>query len=879
MLTEIFMIRKKNTFFVTCILLAYATLLPIHHIGQRFILSLPETNDQNFLQSWLSKTKPAGVMLLASHFQQRAKTKELISFLQQEAKNLGLPPLLITVDWEGGIISRPNHTGGFNVCPSPWLLGQAGAPSCFLAGMLIGSQLRSIGVTMNFAPSLDLYDQENHILATRCFSDQPERVAECGIAFAQGLMCEGILPVIKHYPGLGLGSHDTHLTSVNIDADASALRHHTVPFEHALDAKVPCVMVTHATLQQLDHQPATLSKKVIAHLKKKYPDALFITDDFSMKAINPHNCPDEAIFKALDAGYDRIIFSGTATKQIELINRCQKKYASQTWPTRKSPLSLKKTGPVLTIEQEKKLAHFLAQRCLQNTCIPKLSHKKITLVTTNLPMIRTPETWFIAHGKSYMRTKLEQQGYDVDEIILNPKDHASITLLKNKLDQEPATNSLLVQTLFYADNIWNQIQQQWLEALKPFDKNLIIFSLGHPYEQSIIPSAQIINLGSFHPPLLDVVVKRLCSQPALTGADQLARTPEYWLKNKRFALLCHRCSMVQRDDTLLFLPTVLHEWAQSQKDQTKLVALFCPEHGLFGTKEAFANIDSNQTSEWGCPIYSLHGQHKKPTPDMIKNIDTLVIDLQDIGTRCFTYLSTLQFALEAAVENKIDVIVLDRPNPLAFWKSGGPMLEKEFQSFVGKVYVPFLHGMTIGALARARILRQAQDERSTITVIDCKNCDNDFFFNRPFIPPSPNLCSIDHIFAYPLTVFLEGTNYSEGRGTPWPFLQFGAPWVDGKNLAAMLNGKNLAGIYFQPTHFVPQKIAGVAENPKHKDTHCQGVLMHLYDRESAQPMTVARTILETLFELYPDKSQWITWGKQYGIDLLVGNDSWRKELG
>ena len=179
------------------------------------------------------------------------------------------------------------------------------------------------------------------------------------------------------------------------------------------------------------------------------------------------------------------------------------------------------------------------------------------------------------------------------------------------------------------------------------------------------------------------------------GIDELLSNPTEILKNNRFGIVCNQASI---DSEQRFLPTALYEWAEN-RGQAQLAALFSPEHGLFMNHEAAANVNNDTTSQWHCPVYSLHGATKKPTSEMLKNIDILIFDLPDIGIRCFTYVSTLKLVLEAAAENKIQLIVLDRPNPLAFWGQNGPMLEKGYESFVGAIDVPFLHGMTIGQLA------------------------------------------------------------------------------------------------------------------------------------------------------------------------------------
>lgn len=860
-----------------------------HPIGQHFIFSLPETHDKKNLQAWISKTRPAGIMLLASHFNNRTKTKELIAFLQQEAKKLSIAPLLIAVDWEGGIVSRPNESGGFFSIPSPWLLAQAGRSSCFLAGVLIGTQLKDIGVNVCFAPSLDLFNTQNHILATRCFSSNPSLVAECGIAFAKGLMSQGILPVIKHFPGLGLGIKDTHTDSVTLVLDQQTMKRHMYPFVQALAQGIPSVMVTHASFKQFGEKPATMSKQVVAYLHAKNKDALIITDDFSMASSCFHQKKVEDMIEAFNAGYPIIIFSGTSSDQLQIIANLEQqvkklslqfhKKLAQSYEhikNFKQDFIVNKNHYVMPID-EKKLSQFLVQRCLQ-PCLPSadlLSAERIMLITVNLPKIRSSEKWFVHKDQSYLAMQFKKYGFQVDEIVLDPTHDESIYQLKDLLAIYTKHEHVhfMIQTFFYADNVWNRIQHEWLMLLKPLQKNLTVISLGHPYEETIVPLAHHISLGSFHKPLLEDIAEKCGALSVDIGAEQLVLDPSL-LRKKHFGLLCHRSSVVYQNGKATFLPDALYQWARSCKDRTKLAVLFSPEHGMLGTHEAFAKVPSQQKTKWGCQLYSLHGDHKKPTPKMLKNIDVFVIDLQDVGVRCFTYLSTLKLALEAAKENNIQVVVLDRPNPLSCWGKAGPLLEPAYESFVGKIFVPFLHGLTIGSLAQ-KINEQIGAQ---LTVIACKATDNQALMRKPFIAPSPNLLSIDHIFAYPLTVFLEGTNYSEGRGTKYPFLQIGAPWVEASKLAQILNDKKMAGIFFEPIDFTPQSIKGIAEDPKHKNILCHGVFIHILDHMRVKPMFVANTILKTLFQLYPEQSAWVKWGKQYGIDLLVGNDSWRQEM-
>jgi uncharacterized protein YbbC (DUF1343 family)/beta-glucosidase-like glycosyl hydrolase len=847
-------------------------------IGQHFILSLPENASEKKLSSWLKTTKPAGVMLVSSHFVEREKTKKLITFLQHKAKELGLPPLFIAVDWEGGIISRPNETGGFFSVPSPWALANSERDSCFLAGMLIGSQLQSIGANMTFAPSFDLFDPSNQILATRCFSSDPKITAECGIAFAKGLLSQGVLPVIKHFPGLGLGARDTHLTNFEISLNDTEFQKIISPFKKGLEEKIPCLMATHAKFRQFDNIPTTLSTKAVNFLTAINPDVLLITDDFCMKAVQEYGALESVMMQALKAGYHLIIFSGRAEKQIDLIKKLQKHSID---PKNLNTSFIKKfkqkyLGQKVDLPKidEKILSEYLAKRCIT---IPEnfvfLQNKKFIIISVNLPKIRTPEKWFIQNGQSFLRKILTNYGFKNSEYILDPLDDDSVQHLYKLLSSLTPGSYFLLQTFFYADNKWNKMQKQWLEKLKPYQNKLIILSLGHPLEKQILPDAHVLNLGSFNQPLLKQVAKILTQKEEITGADKLVGNPEKYLSGKNFGLLCHKASCVIKDGQTKFLPDALYDWTKN-RPKAKLAALFCPEHGLLGFQEAGAKVESEAKSKWGCPIYSLHGSNKKPTQKMFKNLDLIIIDLQEVGVRCFTYLSTLQLTLEAAQEAKISVLVLDRPNPLIELGTQGPMLEKNYESFLGKLYTKFLHGSTIGSLAK--IINKKIG--ANLTVLPYNPGSTDIFFTRKLIAPSPSLSSINHIYAYPVTVFLEGTNYSEGRGTDYPFLQIGAPWVEKNLLAKTLNNKKFTGIYFEPITFTPQKIFGVADNPKHANKLCHGVFLHIYDLHNFKPTKISKAILQTLFSLYPEKSELLRFQNRYNLDLLVGKDLWRKKI-
>jgi uncharacterized protein YbbC (DUF1343 family)/beta-glucosidase-like glycosyl hydrolase len=833
--------------------------------GQYFIMTLPNFTKESEYFTWLSKIRPAGVMLASNNFENCEQIKKLCSLLQSQAKKLGIYPLIISIDWEGGIISRPSEAAGFTSVPSPYNLAQAGRACCFLAGKLIGQQLWLAGVNIDFAPGVDLFDKDNQVLATRCFSQDPEITSEYGLSFAKGLLSENIIPVFKHYPGLGSGKNDTHFSSVVINSNQKDFDKNERPFLEVLKSKMPIIMVSHAKLNRFGKIPASRSAQVVQHLKRQNPDLVLITDDISMQAYHDGMALCQAAMQSINNGFDFLIYFAPSRKQVELIEKLNRLLDAKESLARQkiNKLILKKYIPK-HILKTKKVGNYLAKRALGKRISPIVGHKSCTLISVDLPKIRIADGWFIDSGGSVTKKLLEKENVKVEEFILDAKDNQSVGKLK-KILADHKSNHIVLQSFFYGDGSWNQTQKQWLELLKPYQDKLIIFSLGHPLESKFLPKSQVIEIGSFHIPVIKQAVKRLTRAGLVTGADKLAQNLNL-ITNKRVGLLCHKCSLVQDQ----FLPDFL------KSKNASLCAIFAPEHGILGNNQAGQKITSQQNTNWGCPVYSLYGETRCPTKDMLKNLDLLIIDLQEVGVRCYTYLSTLKLTLEGAAKSKIPVLLLERPNPIKFLGVQGPVLNRKLESFVGKIDSKFIHGQTIGQLAKDLNKKIGADLKILYCRGDTKSIDRYFYSN--FIPPSPNLVNIDSIYDYPCTVFIEGTNYSEGRGTMHPFEQIGAPWVDAEKLAAKLNAKNLCGVYFEPVSFIPKNISDMAENPKHLGKLCNGVYLHVYNHRSIKPYLIAKTILKELFTLYPKQSTWIKSGGRYFVDLLAGDDSFRREI-
>ena len=308
----------------------------------------------------------------------------------------------------------------------------------------------------------------------------------------------------------------------------------------------------------------------------------------------------------------------------------------------------------------------------------------------------------------------------------------------------------------------------------------------------------------------------------------------------------------------------------------KIVALFGPEHGIRGEVPDGKSISHGVDTKTGIPVFSLYGEVKKPTEEMLKDIDVLIFDIQDVGARFYTYISTMSYCMEACAEMGKKFIVLDRPNPIRGVYVDGPILEPRFKSFVGLHPIPVAHGMTVGELAK-----MFNDEgwlengvKADLTVVKMENYSRRMWFDQtglPWVKPSPNMMTLKTAIVYTATCFIEGTNVSEGRGTQHPFEWIGAPWIDGEKLAKELNYYKLPGVKFEPISFTPTDIEKVTVDPKYEGEKCGGVYLNVYDREKFEPVKVGVYILYALKKLYQDKFKWRTAGQ----DRLWGTDKVR----
>ncbi|MFA5850101.1 MAG: DUF1343 domain-containing protein [Bacteroidales bacterium] len=306
----------------------------------------------------------------------------------------------------------------------------------------------------------------------------------------------------------------------------------------------------------------------------------------------------------------------------------------------------------------------------------------------------------------------------------------------------------------------------------------------------------------------------------------------------------------------------------------KLVALFGPEHGVRGDAHAGDKVETVNDPKTGLPVYSLYGSTRKATPEMLKGIDVLVYDIQDIGSRSFTYISTMGLAMEAAAENNIELVILDRPNPLGGLKVEGNLVEDGFISFVSQFKIPYVYGLTCGELALLLNGEKMLSKQCKLSVVKMAGWSRDMTFDKTglqWVPSSPHIPQPISAFFYPVSGILGELGYiSIGVGYTIPFQIFASEWIKAEELADKLNGYKLPGIVFRPIHLKPFYSVGVGLN-------YQGVQVHIMDYDKVALSDIQFYVMEALADLYPDKAVFKNANeKRYKMfDQVAGSDQIR----
>jgi len=341
----------------------------------------------------------------------------------------------------------------------------------------------------------------------------------------------------------------------------------------------------------------------------------------------------------------------------------------------------------------------------------------------------------------------------------------------------------------------------------------------------------------------------------LTGLDVVVSRGFSEFKNKRAGIITNQTGI---DRERRHIADLFQE-----ADSIELVALFGPEHGIRGDIEGGDKIKTGVDAKTGVTVHSLYGETRQPTPEMLKNVEALIFDVQDVGARFYTYISTMALAMEAAAATKIPFYILDRPNPIGDLVEG-PVLDPAQRSFVGIHPIALRHGMTIGELAQmfneegwlqTGPENAPQKTKVDLRIIKMAGWHRDMLFDEtglPWISPSPNMTSPTTAIFYPGIGLLEATNFSEGRGTPSPFEKIGAPWVDSNKLIEKLQNR-VPGIYLRPIDFIPIDLPGKAMNPKFEGTGCRGLQLDITAPRSYRSVAFGIHLLCALQEMYPQK--------------------------
>lgn len=311
----------------------------------------------------------------------------------------------------------------------------------------------------------------------------------------------------------------------------------------------------------------------------------------------------------------------------------------------------------------------------------------------------------------------------------------------------------------------------------------------------------------------------------------------------------------------------------------EIKALYGPEHGIGGDTPDGEVVEHVLHPRYGIQVYSLYGKTHKPTRAMLDGVDVIVCDIQDVGARFYTFISTVALAMEAAAEQNLPFIILDRPNPIRGLSFDGPVRVSSLRSFVAWMPIPVTHGLTIGELARLW-----NDEgwltngvKAPLNVVGMENWERSMWYDETglsWIPPSPNMPSLETAVIYPGACFVEGTSISEGRGTSTPFQVLGAPWADPDRILKELSAFDTPGVACSAAEFTPAEIPGTASEPKFEGTVCRGIRLSVVDRNAVRPVHLGVSVLSAFKRAHTTETVF----RNRRLDILTGNRSVRLQL-
>lgn len=354
------------------------------------------------------------------------------------------------------------------------------------------------------------------------------------------------------------------------------------------------------------------------------------------------------------------------------------------------------------------------------------------------------------------------------------------------------------------------------------------------------------------------------------GIDRLLTTDSHLIQGRRVGLLCNPASI---DGSFRHTANLVFE-----HPRTTLAAIFGPQHGFNADlQDNMIETPHGSDARRRVPVFSLYSEVREPTAEMLEGLDVLVMDIQDVGTRVYTFIYTVANCLRAAARHRIPVIVCDRPNPIGGADVEGNLLDERFTSFVGQFPIPMRHGMTVGELAK--LFNEHFGIGAELHVVRMDGWRREMYHDDtslPWVMPSPNMPTLDTAIVYPGAVLFEGTKLSEGRGTTRPFELIGAPWIDGERLADAMNARGLPGVHFRPAFFEPTF-------QKHAKRGCGGCQIHVLDRGTFAPVRTCVELIDEFHRQDPSRFEWREPPYEYEhdktpIDILYGSDRLRDAI-
>jgi beta-N-acetylhexosaminidase len=796
-------------------------------------------------------------------------------------------PLLMATDAEWGLSMRLSQTTRF---PFQMALGALRDDGLiYQMGFEIGLQMRRLGLHVNFAPVIDINNNPlNPVINYRSFGENRIRVTQKSIAYMKGLQAAGIMAVAKHFPGHGDTQTDSHYGLPIIEHNRARLDSiELYPFQRLIQEGVDGIMMAHINVPALDSTPklaATLSKKIVTDLLKTEMGfkGLIFTDAMNMKGVTSGYDLGEPELMAYLAGNDIIEFSLDISASIAQIEQAFKKgrLTSEQIDTKCRRILHQKYKLGLHEKQFQNTENTLQDinnqtaRDLNNTLTKASltvlkkhylgSHLKggeIATLSINIDTIAPFQKEAIRLGFKdhfYLPKKatqeqineIEKKLEDFERIYLgviqsSPRPYGQMKISNQNLAfvNELAQDSRVMIGWFgnpYTLNQFNTLHQS---------SDLVIGYQNNPSTQSAMTQLFLgdgmasgtlpVTVNSYFKLGDGIVINK---KPEVGAAQFGAYLPI--LKNKKVGLVVNQTSTVRSQhlvDTLLSLGI-------------QITKIFAPEHGFRGDAHDGATIYDNIDQSTGLPIISIYGKQKKPSPEQLKDLDILIFDIQDVGARFYTFISTLHYVMEAAAENNKKVIVLDRPNPNGDYVDG-PVLKPAFKSFVGMHPLPIVHGLTIGELAKMINGEGwlAGGQRCDLEIIKIKNYSHAIPWALK-IPPSPNLPNDRAVRWYPSLCLFEATVVSIGRGTYAPFQQLGAPQIN------------------SDFSFTPKSIKGMSVYPKHLDTVCYGE--DLTATESIPKFNLSLLIkYYHLIDMGPD-----FFNRKKTFNQLAGNDQLMQQI-